>query len=101
MVWFELLTVPSYLRSLGCFAIHSRGPGYFLKLQEILAHSLREAQTNGELVKRLDASELAMTLIAVVQGGFVVSRVYRDGNAINRVRATVIAAQISAADIMT
>jgi hypothetical protein len=76
VVWFELLTVPSYLRSLGCFAIHSRGPGYFRKLQEILAGSFHEAQTNGDLVKRLDASELTMTLIAVVQGGLVVSTVY-------------------------
>ena len=100
MVWFELLTVPSYLRSQGCFAIHSRG-GYFRILQAILAGSLREVRTNGELVKRLDVSELAMTLIAVVQSGFVVSRVYRDRNAINRVRATAkIAAQITAADIM-
>ncbi|WP_430648170.1 TetR family transcriptional regulator C-terminal domain-containing protein [Bradyrhizobium rifense] len=96
------MTVPSYLRSLGCFAIHSCGPGYLRKLHEILAHSLREAQTNGELVKRLDASELTMTLIATVQGGFVVSRVYRDRNAINRVRATAkIAAQITTADLMT
>lgn len=83
VVWFELLTVPSYLRSLRCFAIHSRGPGYFRKLQEILADSLREAQTNGKFVKRLDASELAKALIAVVQGGFAVSRVYRDRIAIN------------------
>jgi TetR/AcrR family transcriptional regulator, transcriptional repressor for nem operon len=60
---------------------------YFRKLQEILADGLREAQTNSELAKRLDASELAMTLIAVVRGGFVVSRVCRDRNAINRTTA--------------
>ena len=60
---------------------------YFRKLREILADGLREAQTNGELAKRLDASELAMTLIAVVRGGFVVSRVCRDRNTINRATA--------------
>jgi TetR/AcrR family transcriptional repressor of nem operon len=43
-----------------------------------------EIVVDGELAKRLDASELALMLIAVVQGGFVVSRVYRDRNAINR-----------------
>jgi TetR/AcrR family transcriptional repressor of nem operon len=57
---------------------------YFRELQEILAGALREAQAAGELAKRLDASELALMLITVVQGGFVVSRVYRDRNAINR-----------------
>ncbi len=57
---------------------------YFRELQELLAGALREAQAAGELAKRLDASELALMLITVVQGGFVVSRVYRDRNAINR-----------------
>jgi len=57
---------------------------YFRELQQILAAALREAQADGEIAKRLDASELALMLITVVQGGFVVSRVYRDRNAINR-----------------
>ena len=51
---------------------------YFRELQHILAAALREAQADGEIAKRLDASELALMLITVVQGGFVVSRVYRD-----------------------
>jgi AcrR family transcriptional regulator len=57
---------------------------YFRELQEILAEALREAQADGEISKRLDANELALMLITVVQGGFVVSRVHRDRNAINR-----------------
>src|SRR5216683_4608928 len=57
---------------------------YFRELQQILAAALREAQADGEIAKRLDASELALMFITVVQGGFVVSRVYRDRNAINR-----------------
>jgi TetR/AcrR family transcriptional repressor of nem operon len=61
---------------------------YFRELQQVLAGALREAQADGELPKRLDASELAMMLISVVQGGFVVSRVYRDRNAINRATET-------------
>jgi TetR/AcrR family transcriptional repressor of nem operon len=61
---------------------------YFRELQEILAGALRQAQADGELSKRLDASELALMLITVVQGGFVVSRVYRDRNAINRATET-------------
>src|SRR5258705_8528312 len=47
---------------------------YFRGLQQILAGALREAQTTGGMAQRLDASELALMLITVVQGGFVVSR---------------------------
>ena len=61
---------------------------YFRELQQILAGALREAQAGGELAKRLDAGELALMLMTVVQGGFVVSRVYRDRNAINRATET-------------
>jgi AcrR family transcriptional regulator len=61
---------------------------YFRELQKILAEALREAEADGEIPKRLDANELALMLITVVQGGFVVSRVYRDRNAINRATAT-------------
>src|SRR5712672_1667110 len=60
----------------------------FRYLEEILAGALRQAQADGEIPKRLDASELALMLITVVQGGFVVSRVYRDRNAINRATET-------------
>jgi len=61
---------------------------YFRELQEILAGALRQAQADGEIAKRLDPGELALMLITVVQGGFVVSRVYRDRNAINRATET-------------
>ena len=60
---------------------------YFRELQQLLAGALREAQAGGEIAKRLDADELALMLITVVQGGFVVSRVHRDRNAINRATA--------------
>jgi AcrR family transcriptional regulator len=61
---------------------------YFRELQGLLAGALREAQADGEIAKRLDANELALMLITVVQGGFAVSRVYRDRNAINRATET-------------
>lgn len=57
---------------------------YFRELQQIRAGALREAQVDGETAKRLDASELALMLMTVAQGGSVVSRVSRDQNAINR-----------------
>jgi len=73
---------------------------YFRKLREILADGLREAQTNGELAKRLDASELAKTLIAVVRGGFVVSTgLPRSERHQSSDSDGKIAAQIASADI--
>src|SRR5258705_7259899 len=57
---------------------------YFRELQEILAGALREAQSDGEIAKRLDASDLALMLITDVQGGCVVSGAYGDRTAINR-----------------
>jgi TetR/AcrR family transcriptional regulator, transcriptional repressor for nem operon len=59
---------------------------YFRELQELPAEALREAKA--AVAKRLDAGELALMLITVVQGGFVVSRVYRDRNAIDRATET-------------
>src|SRR5260370_12036643 len=56
---------------------------YFRELQQILAGALREAQADGDIAKRLDANELALMLIHVVQCPFLVSRLYRDHNAIN------------------
>jgi TetR/AcrR family transcriptional repressor of nem operon len=61
---------------------------YFRDLQATLADALRAAQGAGELANHLDAEELALTLIAVIQGGFVLSRIYRDRNAVRRATDT-------------
>lgn len=61
---------------------------YFRDLQAKLAKSLKAAQAKGEFGSHLDAGELALTLIAVIQGGFVLSRVYRDRNAVRRATET-------------
>ncbi|RED54091.1 TetR/AcrR family transcriptional regulator [Aestuariispira insulae] len=47
---------------------------YFEELTELLKHAIREAQEDGSLPAHLDAGDLATTLLAVVQGGFVLSR---------------------------
>ena len=65
---------------------------YFRDLQATLAKALRAAQAAGELASHLDVDELALTLIAVIQGGFVLSRIYRDRNAVRR--ATDMAAKM-------
>ena len=61
---------------------------YFRDLQATLAKALKAAQAAGELASHLDAEELALTLIAVIQGGFVLSRIYRDRNAVRRATET-------------
>jgi AcrR family transcriptional regulator len=75
---------------------------YFRDLQNTLAEALRGAQASGKLANDLvaqdvagedvAAEDLALMLIAVIQGGYVLSRIYRDRNAIRR--ATQTAAKI-------
>jgi TetR/AcrR family transcriptional repressor of nem operon len=65
---------------------------YFRDLQATLAKALRAEQAAGELASHLDVEELALMLTAVIQGGFVLSRIYRDRNAVRR--ATDMAAKI-------
>ena len=72
---------------------------YFRELQNILAGALREAQADGAFAKCFDASELALMLITVVQGGFVVSRVYRDGTHQSGHGNCQVAAQIASTSL--
>ncbi|MFY9953955.1 TetR/AcrR family transcriptional regulator [Bradyrhizobium sp.] len=65
---------------------------YFRDLQATLAKALRAAQAAGELASHLDVEELALMLMTVIQGGFVLSRIYRDRSAVRR--ATDMAAKI-------
>jgi TetR/AcrR family transcriptional repressor of nem operon len=83
---------------------------YFRDLQNTVAEALRNAPASGKLANALAAEDvaaedlaaedlaaedLALMLIAVIQGGYVLSRIYRDRNAIRR--ATETAAKILAA----
>ena len=58
-----------------------RGPvaEYFAFVQERIEASVREAVQAGDLPATLDARDTAATLVAVVQGGYVLSRVHGDG----------------------
>lgn len=57
---------------------------YFEHVQREIAAALREAQTEGELGKGIDAEELAATLFAVVQGGYVLARASQDPRQMDR-----------------
>lgn len=63
---------------------------YFRELEDHLAVALREAQAVNQLDPTLDAAALALMLVAVVQGGFALSRVHREANAINQATAAAV-----------
>ena len=48
---------------------------YFLELTSLLAEVIREAQKEGSLKKEPDAMDLAVSMVALVQGGFVMGQV--------------------------
>lgn len=54
--------------------------GYFAYVMERLADTIGEAVSLGELPETIDPERLAATLVAAVQGGYVLSRVRNDPN---------------------
>ncbi|MFG1648170.1 TetR family transcriptional regulator C-terminal domain-containing protein [Amycolatopsis sp. NPDC049252] len=51
---------------------------FFRWLQDRLAEMLTDAQTQGDLTASLDPAELASTIVAVMQGGYVLARAADD-----------------------
>lgn len=51
---------------------------YFSALELALEECLNEAQQTGDLRDDVDARDVAIHLVAVVQGGYVLSRVFQD-----------------------
>lgn len=51
---------------------------YFKAAERLLRAALRDAQKRRELTRSVDPDELAVTLLATVQGGYVLSRAFRD-----------------------
>jgi len=63
---------------------------FFEHVEETLTDSLAEAQSLGQLPRHMEPAQLATTLIAVIQGGYVLSRAHRDAGAINSAAAGAI-----------
>jgi TetR/AcrR family transcriptional repressor of nem operon len=57
---------------------------YFSGLERYLGDALADAQRSGDLSSKCKPADLAIMLVAVVQGGYVLSRIHRDKDAINR-----------------
>ena len=53
---------------------------YFKAAERALVKALEDAETAGELAVGVDPGELAVTLLAIVQGGYVVARAHRDAD---------------------
>jgi TetR/AcrR family transcriptional regulator, transcriptional repressor for nem operon len=64
---------------------------YFLHLETLLTKALTDAQRSGQLADDLMPADLAQMIVATVQGGFILSRVRRDKDAINRSSAAAMA----------
>ncbi|MDH5527463.1 MAG: TetR/AcrR family transcriptional regulator [Nitrospirota bacterium] len=56
---------------------------YMAYVEGFLVESLAEARRGGDLPAALDVEAVAEAILAVVQGGFVLSRVHRDGAALD------------------
>jgi AcrR family transcriptional regulator len=51
---------------------------YFEYIQQELESLLRQAQSEGEIINSINTIDLAVTLIAIVQGGYVLARALQD-----------------------
>lgn len=69
-----------------------RGPvkGYFDQVELLLATALEDAVLEKDIILAATPQQVAAMLIAVLQGGFVLSRIHRDKDAINRATATAL-----------
>jgi AcrR family transcriptional regulator len=65
---------------------------YFSTLETMLTGTLRDAQHAGDLADDVDPSEIAIALIAVIQGGYTLSHLYNDPSYMDR--ATCAAASM-------
>jgi AcrR family transcriptional regulator len=64
---------------------------YFTELERYLAKALADAQRAGELSPKHKPRDLATMLVAVVQGGYVLSRIHRDKDALHRASTAALA----------
>jgi TetR/AcrR family transcriptional regulator, transcriptional repressor for nem operon len=51
---------------------------FFLYTEQEIVTALKQAQLEGTLSETIDATDVATTLVAVVQGGFVLARALQD-----------------------
>lgn len=63
---------------------------YFEYLEELLANAFTDAQRDKAIRLDVDPRQMATLLIAVLQGGFVLSRIHRDNDAINRASSSAL-----------
>ena len=68
-------------------AIRAPVAAWFEYAEHKVKEALEEAQAGGQLRKGLKAEDLALTLIALLQGGYVVARAHRDPGAMHRALA--------------
>ena len=68
-------------------AIRAPVAAWFEYAEAKVKEALEEAQATGQLRKAADAGDLALTIIALVQGGYLVARAHHDPAAMHRALA--------------
>lgn len=64
---------------------------YFTFLQESIASALAKAQAAGDFDPQSDVNDVALALVATVQGGYILSRIYGDAAYMDRATQTAAA----------
>jgi AcrR family transcriptional regulator len=72
-------------------AIRAPVAAWFEYAERKIREALKEAQAMGQLREGVDPSDLALTLTAVLQGGYLLARAHRDPTAMHRALAGAMA----------
>ena len=57
---------------------------YFSTIRDLVAHALERAQKAGTFSRKVSPPDIALSLIATVQGGYVLARVFSDSSYMDR-----------------
>jgi AcrR family transcriptional regulator len=63
---------------------------YFKHLEQVMSNELRQAKSNGFIPLNLDENDLAVTMISLIQGGFVLSQGVADKNKVSHAAKGII-----------
>jgi len=71
-------------------AISAPVTNYFKHVENKIKTTIEDAQQMNMLTGEINANELAVTLVAIVQGGFVLSRIHGDAKMVNQATQTAV-----------
>ncbi len=72
-------------------ALHKPVSRYFSFIEKKIEVALSEAIELGELPAQINPANMAISIVATIQGGYIMSRIHRDPDHINKATANVAA----------